>query len=86
MVRAPGISPTPTDVTSNRLLRTLPDAELRRVLAVCERVEIPPRQILHHWNLPMRDVYFVEQGADLGVGEGQPRAFGGRSWLISSTA
>jgi CRP-like cAMP-binding protein len=83
IVRAPRTVAEPTDVTSNRLLRSLPDAELRRVLALCERVEIRPRQVLHHWNLPMHDVYFVEQGLiSVSVKVGRDRSVEG--WLIGS--
>lgn len=47
---------------NNRLLRVLPAEELSRLLAVSERVRIRPRQVLHHYKLPMEHVYFVEQG------------------------
>lgn len=67
----------------NRLLRGLPAAELGRVLAACERVEMRPRQILHHWNLPMHEVYFVEQGLiSVSVKVGRDRSVEG--WLIGS--
>ena len=46
----------------NRLLRRLPADEISRVLAVSARVHIRPRQVLHHYKLPMEYVYFVEQG------------------------
>ena len=36
--------------------------EMVRLTPLFERVEITPRQILHHWNLPMDHVYFVESG------------------------
>jgi CRP-like cAMP-binding protein len=83
IVRAPRTVADPTDATRNRLLRSLPAAELRRVLALCERVEIRPRQILHHWNLPMQDVYFVEQGLiSVSVKVSRERSVEG--WLIGS--
>ncbi len=67
----------------NRLLRSLPDAELRSLLALCERVDVRPRQILHHWNLPMHDVYFVEQGLiSVSVKVSRERSVEG--WLIGS--
>jgi CRP-like cAMP-binding protein len=47
---------------SNRLLRLIPDDELLRVLDACERVRLTPRQVLHHYMLPMEHVYFVERG------------------------
>lgn len=46
----------------NNLLRLIPDDELFRVLDVCERVRLAPRQVLHHYMLPMEHVYFVERG------------------------
>jgi len=46
----------------NRLLRLVPDHELSEVLARSEAVRILPRQVLHHWRLPMEYVYFVEHG------------------------
>jgi CRP-like cAMP-binding protein len=83
IVRAPRVVADATDTVRNRLLRGLPAAELRRVLAACERVEIRPRQILHHWNLPMQDVYFVEQGLiSVSVKVSRERSVEG--WLIGS--
>jgi CRP-like cAMP-binding protein len=65
------------------LLQGLPQSELRRVLALCERVELHPRQILHHWNLPMNKVYFVEQGLiSVSVKVSRERSVEG--WLIGS--
>ncbi len=57
-------SPPPLPAVSlrNRLLKLLPEGELRRVLSICETVEIRPRQVLHHWRLPMQHVYFVQSG------------------------
>ncbi len=80
-------SPAPVEdaaaAVRNRLLQGLPAGELRRVLALCDRVEIKPRQILHHWNLPMHDVYFVEQGLiSVSVKVSQERSVEG--WLIGS--
>ena len=46
----------------NQLLRLVPDDELFRVLDVCERVKLAPRQVLHHYMLPMEHVYFIERG------------------------
>lgn len=46
----------------NALLRLVPDEELLRILDVCERVRLAPRQVLHHYMLPMEHVYFVESG------------------------
>jgi CRP-like cAMP-binding protein len=67
----------------NRLLRRLPAADLRQVLSACERVELRPRQVLHHWNLPMHDVYFVEQGLiSVSVKVSRERSVEG--WLIGS--
>jgi len=67
----------------NRLLQRLPAAELDRLLARAERVPLHPRQILHHWNMPLREVYFVEQGlVSVSVKIGRERAVEG--WLIGS--
>jgi CRP-like cAMP-binding protein len=46
----------------NKLLARLPDTELARFLPHFERVEIAARQVLHHRNLPMDYVHFVEAG------------------------
>jgi CRP-like cAMP-binding protein len=46
----------------NNLLRLVPNDELVRVLDVCEKVRLAPRQVLHHYMLPMEHVYFVESG------------------------
>lgn len=51
-----------TPQVRNNLLRLMPDHELFRVLDVCERVRLAPRQVLHHYMLPMEHVYFVERG------------------------
>jgi len=67
----------------NRLLRRLPSTELQALLARTERIDLHPRQILHHWNMPMRDVYFVEQGlVSVSVKISRERAVEG--WLIGS--
>ena len=47
IVPPPGAVADIAETPRNRLLRSLPAAELRRVLALCEQVEIRPRQILH---------------------------------------
>jgi CRP-like cAMP-binding protein len=46
----------------NRLLTLLPAEELARLMPLFQRVEIAQRQVLHHWNLPMEYVYFIENG------------------------
>lgn len=46
----------------NRLLCELPDDELTKLLRSAEIVLIKPRQVLHHWRLPMEHVYFIESG------------------------
>jgi CRP-like cAMP-binding protein len=48
--------------SSNRLLSRLPDREMVRLLPLFERVVIAERQVVHHWNMPMEDVYFLERG------------------------
>jgi len=67
----------------NRLLRRLPPAELQTLVARAERIELHPRQILHHWNMPMREVYFIERGlVSVSVKISRERAVEG--WLIGS--
>jgi CRP-like cAMP-binding protein len=67
----------------NRLLRRLPPVELQLLTARAQRVELHPRQILHHWNMPMREAYFVEQGlVSVSVKISRDRAVEG--WLIGS--
>lgn len=46
----------------NKLLRLIPAEELSRVVGVCERIQLLPRQVLHYYKLPMEYVYFVESG------------------------
>lgn len=46
----------------NRLLRLVPGAERDQLLMRCERIELHPRQVLHHWRLPIQNVYFIESG------------------------
>jgi CRP-like cAMP-binding protein len=83
VIHAPSPAADATVAVRNRLLRSLPAMELRNVLALCERVEIRPRQILHHWNLPMHEVYFVEQGLiSVSVKVSRERSVEG--WLIGS--
>jgi len=67
----------------NRLLRRLPHREMQSLMRRIERVEIRPRQILHHWNMPMRDVYFVEQGL-VSVSVKISRDCAVEGWLIGS--
>lgn len=67
----------------NRLLRGLPAAEWETLGACMERVELRPRQVLHHWNMPMRDVYFVEHGL-ISVSVRISREQAVEAWLIGS--
>src|SRR6476660_4650456 len=46
----------------NVLLNALPAHELERLWALLETVELRPRQILHHWGMPIEQVHFVEHG------------------------
>lgn len=75
--------PKPLPSVRNRLLQRLPTPELERLIARAQRVALSPRQILHHWNMPMRDVYFIEQGlVSVSVKINRERAVEG--WLIGS--
>ncbi|HUN96920.1 MAG TPA: Crp/Fnr family transcriptional regulator [Bradyrhizobium sp.] len=68
---------------NNRLLRMLPARELSGLLAVSEKVRIRPRQVLHHYKLPMEYVYFVEQGlVSVAAKVGQEKFV--EVWLIGS--
>ncbi|WP_407123359.1 Crp/Fnr family transcriptional regulator [Bradyrhizobium sp. STM 3561] len=67
----------------NRLLRLIPDHELLEVMSRSETVRISPRQILHHWRLPMEHVYFVEHGlVSVSARVEQDRFI--EAWLIGS--
>ena len=46
----------------NRLLSAIPEQELAVLLQNAEKVAIKPRQVLHHWRLPLDYVYFIERG------------------------
>lgn len=46
----------------NKLLQCIPARELALVLSTAELVELRPRQVLHHWRLPMEHIYFVSSG------------------------
>src|SRR5438132_1592177 len=46
----------------NRLLQLLPPDDFDRLRSMLELVEIHPRQVLHHWHMPMQHVYFIEHG------------------------
>ncbi len=67
----------------SRLLRDLPESELRAILDACQPIELRPRHVLHHWNLPLREVYFIEHGLiSVAVKVGNERSVEG--WLIGS--
>jgi CRP-like cAMP-binding protein len=48
--------------TSNRLLRCLPEDQLRRLWPRFERVALKPRRVLSYQDTPMDHAYFVEDG------------------------
>jgi CRP-like cAMP-binding protein len=70
-------------VTRNRLLGRLPENEMVRLTPLFERIEIKPQQILHHWNVPMDHVYFVESGLVSVMAKTSDREWG-EVWLIGS--
>ena len=73
----------PGDYPRNRLLRVLPLGDRRRILGLLEPVTLKPRQILHHWGIPMQHVYFVEHGLISVCARGNgDEAF--EVWLIGS--
>jgi CRP-like cAMP-binding protein len=59
---APDVQSARLDTVKNKLLRLIPLSERARLLSAAELVRIQPRQILHHWKLPIEHVYFIEQG------------------------
>ena len=58
-IEAPEVRPR---ASQNRLLRCIPDREFTLLRSIAAEVELKPRQVLHHWRLPMDQVYFVERG------------------------
>lgn len=48
--------------TNNRLLSALPQQDLDRLRPHLERFPLKARRILHHWNMPIEQVYFIEAG------------------------
>lgn len=52
------------DVASprNRLLASLPTRQLEQLLPLMQRVTLVPRRVLQHANLPIKHVYFIEDG------------------------
>jgi CRP-like cAMP-binding protein len=67
----------------NRLLSLVPAVERNRLLSISTEVEIRPRQILHHWRLPMDYVYFIESGLVSVSAKVEPDQFL-EVWLIGS--
>lgn len=47
---------------NNRLLSALPEQELQRLRPYLERFPLKARRVLHHWNMPIEQVYFIEAG------------------------
>lgn len=67
----------------NKLLRLIPTDELSRILKLCESIRLVPRQILHHYKLPMEYIYFVESGlVSVGARVGRDKFV--EVWLIGS--
>src|SRR3954462_5483256 len=46
----------------NKLLQLVPEVEIVRLSSIAEAIELRPKLVLHHWRLPMDDVYFLETG------------------------
>jgi CRP-like cAMP-binding protein len=77
------IAPNTSAAVHNRLLRLVPAHELTDVLGMAERVSLRPRQIVHHWRLPMEHIYFVESGLiSVSAKVGDDRFV--EAWLIGS--
>ena len=51
-----------TGAVRNHLLNTLSPAEWKRIRAYFEPTPLKARRVLHHWNMPMEQIYFVETG------------------------
>ena len=67
----------------NRLLQLVPDVEIARLSSIAEKIELRPKQVLHHWRLPMDDVYFLETGlVSVSAKVGTDRFV--TAWLIGS--
>lgn len=47
---------------NNRLLSALPQQDLDRVRPYVEPIPLKARRVLHHWNMPIEQVYFLETG------------------------
>ncbi|MCK1304372.1 MULTISPECIES: Crp/Fnr family transcriptional regulator [unclassified Bradyrhizobium] len=68
--QATGLVPTSTApegrvrplAARNKLLRCIPEMELTVLRSIGMDVELKPRQVLHHWRLPMEYVYFLGSG------------------------
>lgn len=46
----------------NRLLASLPTRQFEKLLPLMQRVTLVPRRVLQHANLPIKHVYFIEDG------------------------
>ena len=46
----------------NRLLNSLPDPQFEQISQLLEPVTLAPRRTLQHANVPIRHVYFIEDG------------------------
>jgi CRP-like cAMP-binding protein len=67
----------------NGVLRSLPDPELSWILSTSEIVNLAPRQVLHHYRLPMEYVYFIEEGlVSVGAKIGSDKFI--EVWLVGS--
>jgi CRP-like cAMP-binding protein len=67
----------------NRLLQGLARPDWERVRRAFEPVELKPRQVLHHWDMPMEQIYFVER-ALVSVWARMSRHDAVEVWLIGS--
>lgn len=47
---------------ANKLLNSLPAQDLARLRPYLTRVPLKARRVLHHWSMPIEQVYFVEAG------------------------
>ncbi|MCS3758722.1 Crp/Fnr family transcriptional regulator [Bradyrhizobium centrosematis] len=67
----------------NKLLSYIPESELEVLRSIGTEVEIKPRQVLHHWRLPMEYVYFLNDGLISVSAKVEPNRFV-EAWLVGS--
>ena len=67
----------------NRLLQTIPPRDLQTLWPCLVRVELKPRQTIHHSGTPMESIYFIESGLVVVSAKASPTKWV-EVWLIGS--